>query len=117
MQTIARTIAEQIDDLADVYRFREPDDIRDYLAGHPNLLPLLREAATKIPQFVPTTRPLELEVFRNPEEEDDTAIVPVVIVDRHGPPMLTEMHRLIREWQIDAGRTVAGRFIVGIEHH
>lgn len=117
MQTVERTIAEQIDELAELYRFREPGDVRAYLAAHPDLIPLVREAATKIPEFVTPSRPLALEVSRSPEEEDDTAIVPVVIVDRWPPPVQEQMDRPIREWQVDAGRAAGSRFIVRAEYH
>lgn len=117
MQTVERTVEEQIDELAEIYRFREPGEVRAYLTENPDLIPLVREAAAKIPEFVTPVRPLEIEVFRNPEEEEDTAIVPVVIVDRHGPSVLPQMNRLIREWLVDAGRAAGGRFIVSDEYH
>jgi len=116
MQTLERTTEQQIDDLEAVYRFRQPEEVRAYLAANPDLLHLLREAAATIPAFVTPTGALELEVFQNPEAEDDTAIVPIVPVDRDGPSVLPAMDRLLREWQIDAARFAAGRFVVRHEY-
>ncbi len=116
MQTAERTIDEQIDELAGRYRFREPAAVRAYLDENPDLVQMVAEAPTRIPRFVTTMRPLDLEVFQSPGDEEDTAIVPVVIVDRLDPAVRGQMDRLTRERQVVAGRSAGTRFIVSGEH-
>lgn len=120
MSVTAITTREAIDALEGRYEFREPDEVRAYLAQHSDLLGLLDEAAAKIPVFLPPDGRLVLEMVWDPEDEDEDddgelfAMVPTRIgwqQDRPG------YDRLLREWLVPAVRFAAGRFNVGIEDH
>jgi len=108
------TIAE----LETIYQFREPDDVRAFLAAHPELLDLLVEGASKIPEFLASGDPIALEVLRDPEDEgDDGELFAIVLTSMEPKDVRPRLYRLDREWLIDAGRPHAGRFNVTVEYH
>ena len=106
-----------INDLEAIYQFREPDDVRAFLAHHPDLLDLLVEGASKIPEFLPSDEPIALEVLRDPEDEaDDGELFAIVLTRQEPEDVRPRLNRLDREWLIDAGRPHAGRFNVAVEY-
>lgn len=114
----AATTREAIDALEGRYEFREPDEVRAYLAANPDLLALLDEAAAKIPEFLPPDGPLILEVVWDPEDEEGEgdelfAVVPTRMKHEEVRPRLK---RLDREWFLDARGHAIGRFNVDVEH-
>lgn len=118
MAAVETATGQAIDSLAGVYRFREPDEVRAYLAKHPDLLALLVEAAAKIPEFLPPDGPIVLEVVWDPEDEEGEgdelfAVVPTRMGWEEVRP---RHHRLTREWLVPAARFAAGRFNVDVEY-
>jgi len=112
------TAPATIDVLDHLFEFREPDEVRAYLAKHPDLLDLLHEAATRIPEFLPPDRPIVLEMLWDPEDDDDEGELFAVVRTRSdGEATRLGYDRLLREWLVPAGRFAAGRFNVGIEYH
>lgn len=110
-------IAAAIDALERVYEFREPGEVRAFLAEHPDLLPLVVEAAAKIPEFLPSDLGIALDVVWEPEDEDDGgelfALVPTELAPED---VRSRLALLDREWLIEAGRFAAGRFNVNVEY-
>ena len=117
MGTTQTTVQEAIDALEALYEFREPDEVRAFLADNPDLFDLLVEAAAKIPEFLPPDGPIVLHVVWDPEDEREDedelfALVPTRLKWEGIRPL---MDRMDREWLIGAGRFAAGRFNVDVE--
>jgi hypothetical protein len=111
--TPQQTIAE----LERRYRFREPEEVRAFLLAHPEVLDLVVEAAAKIPEFLPIDEGIELEVVRDPEDEHDPGELFAIVPTRLEPvDVRPRMHRLLREWLVDAGRPFGLLFNVGVEY-
>jgi len=115
IQTVEQTVEDQIGELAALYRFRQPNEVRAYLTANPDLLPLVHEAASKIPDFLAPGGELVLEYFSNPEEEDDVGLFAVVPTRWKHDEVQPGLNRPTREWLVDAGRTAGNRFNVGVE--
>jgi hypothetical protein len=108
-----------IDTLEALYQFREPDEVRAYLARNPDLIDLLVDASTKIPEFLPTDGSMILEVVWDPddeEEEENDELVAVVPTRLKWDEVRPRLDRLTREWLIPTARFAAGRFIVDVEY-
>ncbi len=98
------------------YELREPEDVRAYLADNPDLLDLVDEASAKLPEFLPPSGPIVLEVVWDPDDEEDEGELFALVPTRLGwQDVLPCLNRLLREWLIDAGRFAAGRFNVDVE--
>ena len=106
-----------IDTLEAIYQFREPEEVRAYLARNPDLIDLLVEGVRKIPTFLPSDEPIILEVVSDPEDESDSGgLVAIVRTTLGWKEVRTRMDRLLREWLITAGRQAFGRFGVSVEY-
>lgn len=111
------TAPPTIDALEHLYQFRDPDEVRAYLAQNLDLIELLVGAAAKIPEFLPNAERPALEVVRDPEEEHDGGdLVAVVVTDMDPDEVRPRLRRLDREWLIAAGRFAVGRFNVAVEY-
>jgi hypothetical protein len=107
-----------IDALERLYRFREPDEVRTYLAKNSDLLDLLNEAAAKIPEFLPVDEAMILEVAWDPEDEEDEEDGLFALVSTRLEPeaVRPQLDRLRRDWLVPVFRRTGGRFNVGIEY-
>jgi hypothetical protein len=114
MSAPTTTAPEAIAAIERLYEFREPEEVRAFLAKNPDLIGLLVEAAAMIPEFLPPDGRIVLEVVWDPEdeEEDDElfALVPTKLEPEDVRPM---MDRLRRTWLIPRARHAVGRFNVG----
>ena len=107
------TVAE----LEAIYQFREPAEVRAFLTAHPEVLPVAAEAASKISEFVPVEERLVLEFGRDPEDEDDEGQVFALVPTRLDPDEIRPgFDRFLRDWLVEAGRSVGLLFNVGIEY-
>lgn len=114
--TAVDDVAAAIDAIERVFELRQPEEVRAYLAGNPDLLGLVGEAASEIPEFLPPSGSIILEMLWDPEDEEDAGeLFAVVPTDLGWEAVRPRMDRLLREWLIDAGRFAAGRFNVGVE--
>lgn len=115
--TVETATRGAIDALRRASELREPDQVCEYLATHPDLLDLLDEAAMKSPTFLPPDGRIMLEMLRDPEDEGDAgepfAIIPTRLRREEVWPRLD---RLDRVWLVAAGRYAAGRFDVDVEY-
>lgn len=111
------TAPEAIDALEDSYRFRQPNEVRAFLAANPDLLDLLDEAAAKIREFMPIDEPIVLEMLWDPEDEDDLGELFAIVTTNLAPQAVRPLlARLGHEWLNAAGRFAAGRFNVDVEY-
>jgi hypothetical protein len=114
MQADVLSIEEQIDELEKVYAFREPAEVRAYLMANPDLLPLVREAATKLGTSLPGDGRLVLDVVVDPGDETDPGELFAVYQSTLPPSIMRPaLNRLIREWLVPVGRSSVGRFNIG----
>lgn len=109
--------ARETDALTDTYDFREPAEVRSFLIANPDLLPLVREAATVVSTFLRPSGRLVLEVFRSYEDDKDEALLVVVVVPSTEGSVLSSLNRLTSEWLAGTDRSAAGRFNVIAEYH
>ena len=104
-----------IADLEAIYQFREPDAVRSFLAAHPEILDVVIEAASKIPEFLPVEEPPVLELVRDHDDEDDDGDLFAVVSTRLEPEDLRpRMAEFRTAWLVDAVCRAQGRFNVGI---
>lgn len=113
---VSGEVRATIDALEGPFVLRQADEVQAYLADNPDLLPLLMEASSKIPEFLPPDGPIVLEILWDPEDEDDGGeLFAVVPTDLGWEEVRPRMDRLLRDWLIEAGRFTAGRFNVDVE--
>ncbi len=100
-----------------VYEFHDRDEVIAYLEANGDLIDLLLDGAEKIPTFVVPSEPIFLEVLIDPEDEaEERELFAVVPTADEPEAVLPRLHRLRREWLIDAARHAVGRFNVGVEY-
>lgn len=106
-----------IDDLERLYRFRDRDVVRSYLARHLDIVDAVAEAATVIPQFLPGYQPIELDVVRDADEDEPEGdLFAIVKTNREPEEMRPLLGKLRREWLIPSVQRFDGRFNVGLEY-
>lgn len=111
------SIPDAIEALARRYEFREPEEVRVFLAKNADLLDLLNEAATTIPAFLPPDGRIVLEVVRDPEEEGaGDELFAVVPTTAHPGVVRPMLEGLRRGWLIATPGRVSGRFNVAPEY-
>lgn len=109
-------VPDVIEALLRVYATRDAEDaaaVRRFLAAHPELLALLVEAPTQIPDKVANGDRLGVEMLFDFEDEDDEGVLFVTVPTRgkleHVEPWMAEFRR---GWLLDASRRSHGRFNV-----
>lgn len=106
-----------IEDLEKLYRFRDQDLVRSYLARHLDILDAVAEAAEVIPRFLPGDQPIELDVVRDvDEDEPEGDLFAIVVTDREPDEMRPLLGKLRREWLVPFVERFDGRFNVGLEY-
>jgi hypothetical protein len=118
MSAPTTTAPEAIAAIERLYEFREPEEVRAFLAKNPDLIDLVIEAAAKIPEFLPPDGRIVLDVVWDPEDEkaeDELfALVPTRLGWEEVRPL---MGRLDREWLVETFRLARGRFNVDVEYY
>lgn len=106
-----------VEDLEKLYRFRDQDLVRSYLAQHLDILDAVAEAAEVIPRFLPGDPPIELDVVRDlDEDEPEGDLFAIVVTDREPDEMRPLLGQLRREWLVPFVQRFDGRFNVGLEY-
>ncbi|MEW6139787.1 MAG: hypothetical protein AB1733_16290 [Thermodesulfobacteriota bacterium] len=98
---------QSVDAIEGLYESRDGAEIRDFLAQHRDLIPVLVDAATKIRQTdcFPNAR-LSLEVLVDPEDEEDSTSVAghliIVIGTDLSPEEASQRRRRLQDsWWLD----------------
>lgn len=118
MASVPSTVVpDVIEALGRVYAVRDENDVRRFLAAHPDLLALLAEAPTNVPNLLATGHPLGIEVLRDTEDEGAEGVL-FVTVPTHAPPeeAMPLMDELLRGWLLDATRRSQGRFNIAFAY-
>ena len=116
MSASVTTASEAIEAVERLYAFREPDEVRAFLAKNLDLIDLLVEAAEKIPEFLSPDGRIVLDVLWDRDEVDDDELFALVPTRLRWEEVRPLMERLDRTWLIEAGRFAAGRFNVDVEY-
>lgn len=112
------TDSATIEDLEKLYRFRDRDEARSYLSQNSDLLNAVAEAATVIPRYLPGDQPIELDVVRDlDEDQQEGDLFAIVVTNREPDEMRPLLGRLRREWLVPSVQRFDGRFNVGLEYH
>ncbi len=99
------------------YLLREPEQVRTFLAAHPDVLKVVMQASTKTPEFLTDDAPILLEVVRDHEDMNDSGQVFAVVPTKLTPGQVRPKYdRLLREWLNDAGRRTGLLFNVDVEY-
>ena len=106
-----------VDGLERRYEFRQPAEVRAFLADYPVLPGVLTEALDEIPRSLPSTQPIALEILRDPDDDASVGTLFAVIRTEADPAdVRSRLGELRRRWLIGAARRVGGRFNVDVEY-
>ncbi len=100
--------------LDEMYTFREPGIVQEYLDSNTFLLTILEEAFDKIRKLFPSS-PLFLEVVSNPEEEDDTYLVLFIKTNLVPFNAVEQLNRLDEEWFLSLPTKIKQRLSINLE--
>lgn len=119
MRLAERPTQAAIDALVGVYRFVNPGEVRYFLDVHPDIFDVVNQGASKIPEFVPSDSPIDLEVVWEVDGADDPGeLIAVVRTKMEPEDVLPRLERLRRCWLIEAIQgTTEPLFTVGVEYH
>jgi hypothetical protein len=98
-----------------LYAFHRPLEVKEFLAAHPFLEPLLVEAYDKIGDYFGPQPDVVLEVVTDPEAIDDRELF--VFIRTNLPPeeALDRLDRLDQEWWLDAADQADGKLCIHVE--
>jgi len=85
-----------------LYTFRRPSEVLEFLNAHPFLVPPLMEAHGKIAQYFGPFPDVVLEVVTDPEAENDRELFALVQTDLSPDEALHRLDRLDQEWWLEA---------------
>jgi len=92
---------------------RDEPEVRRLLQAHPNLAPLIREAAEQLVRFIPDAR-LTLEVIIDPEYGDDEKLFLGAVTSLQGLEALAALRRFDQEWWHQNARRVRGLLLIDV---
>lgn len=103
--------APTTDDVATLYLFREPDEVRRFLTTYPFLVPLLVEARQIIAQHFPPGTPVALDLLYDREtgSEDDTELFALVQTNLAPEETRPRFDRFRDEWWLGNFRRAKDR--------
>lgn len=91
----------------------EADEVRRLLRAHPEITPVINEAADQLVRFIPDAR-LSLEVVVDPEYGDDEELLLGVGTSLQGLEALDALDRFDEAWWISNVRRACGLFFVNL---
>jgi hypothetical protein len=101
MTDTAVTIPQaDIEALMRSYTFREQDEVVQFLAQYPFLIPVLLEAPEKIRQYFPDSQ-LFLEVVPDAEVIDWVQLVLSILTNLEPYKAVNKLHQLDRDWWLN----------------
>jgi transcriptional regulator with XRE-family HTH domain len=92
---------------------RDEPEVRRLLRAHPDLAPLIQEAADQIVQFIPDAR-LTLEVIIDPEYGDDEQLFLGAATSLQGLEALAALRRFDQGWWHQNARRARGLLLVDV---
>jgi hypothetical protein len=111
----ASSAARTIDGLPAGYAAQRPEEVADFLASYPFLVPLLREARPVIARHFGVETPVGLRVLHDRETGDDEDTQLVVSIATNLPPEEVDAleDAFWRDWWLPNLRGAQGRLVIG----
>lgn len=108
------TTEPTLQSLEQLYTFRRPEEVIEFLQAHPSLVPLLEEAHGKIAEFFGSFE-IVLEVVTDPEAIDDHELFAFIRTTLPPDEALSKLNRLDQEWWLDAADRAEGKLCIHVE--
>lgn len=114
---IAKVLAIEpaLQSLEQIYTFRRPEEVSQFLDTHPFLVPLLVEAHSKIAQYFGPSPDVVLEVVTDPEAIDYRQLVAFIRTDLDPMEALASLDRFDKSWWLEASHRSRGKLCVHLE--
>jgi hypothetical protein len=103
--------AEEIRQLEKNYQIKNLPEVLEFIAQHPELLPVLQEAPAQIEVYFPG-QGLSLEVDYDPEIKDWVYLVISILTAGEAREVLDQLHRLDYEWALPLPITVKENLMI-----
>ncbi len=98
-----------------LYVFRRPLEVKEFLAAHPFLEPLLVEAYDKIGDYFEPHPEVVLEVVTDPEAIDDQELFAFIRTGLPPQEALEKLDLLDEDWWLYAGDQTDGKLCIHLE--
>lgn len=112
----ATTTEVDIERLARIYEFRDPQTVIDFLHAHPEVVDPLLDAVDVVPRYFGADTPLVLEVERDREVDDRSDLFALIRTDKDVDAALDSLYRFQDEWWLDVLPRVAPKLTFGLEY-
>jgi hypothetical protein len=106
----------EIERLAKDYQFKDYAAVRTFLESHSFLILLLREAHHKIKSLFGYDTVIALEVFTDPESDDDSKLFGLIFTALPVNEALAHLDKLDQEWWLDASARAQGSLNFDVEY-
>jgi len=106
------TIEPALQSLGQLYTFRRPKEVSQFLDTHPFLVPLLVEAYDKIAQYFGLSPEVILEVVTDPEAENDRELFALIRTNLPPDEALVRLDRLDKGWWLEASHRSQGNLCI-----
>jgi hypothetical protein len=100
--------------LAEIYEFRDYVVVSSFLRENQLLFPLLLEARRRIETCFGTDAQVALEVFTDPESEDDTQLVALVQTSLPPVEAVATLNQFDRAWWLAASSNSNGKLCIHV---
>lgn len=101
--------------LEKLYTYRRPKEVKEFLAAHPFLEPLLVEAYNKLDDYFGPQPDVVLEVVTDPEAIDDRELFAFIRTSLPSHEALEKLDQFDENWWLDAGDQVDGKLCIHLE--
>ena len=88
----------QADRLEEIYTFRRPPEVAEFLGENPFLVPVLFEAYPEIEKYFGRTAPVFLEVVTDPEAADDRELYALIGTRLSPEEALERLGQFDKDW-------------------
>ena len=106
--------ASIVQGLAEIYEFRDHVAVSSFLRENQFLFPLLLEARRRIETCFGTDTQVALEVFTDPESEDDTQLVAFLLTSLPPVEAVAALNQFDREWWLAASSNSNGKLCIHV---
>jgi len=108
-------IEPALQSLGQLYTFRRPQEVSQFLDTHPFLVPLLVEAHAKVAEYFGPSPDVVLEVVSDPEAENDRELFAFIRTTLPSDEALSKLDRLDQEWWLEASFRARCRLNIDVE--
>ena len=109
------TIEAALRSLGQLYTFRRPKEVSQFVDTHPFLVSLLVEAHGKIAQHFGPSPEVILEVVTDPEASGDRELVAFIRTNLPPEEALDQLERFDEDWWLEASHNAQGNLCIHLE--